>query len=208
MHKLIFLIILLFSMSACKNREYTPQDCDLIFQLAEATEFSKAITDATAHQDFLKFDHVGLVFVEDGQPKVIEASAKHGVTITSLQAFINDSPAGYVVKRATCNVPTDRIIATMKSHLGEPYDWSYLPNNGKMYCSELIYECFVDYNGEHIFHAKPMNFRNEKGEMPQFWIDLFNKMGEKIPEGVIGTNPNDLSKEVILEEVWQCINVK
>lgn len=205
MQKLIILIILTFIMGSCNNNMYQPEDCDLIFEIAETTDFAKAITDATAQNDELKFDHVAMIFMENGEPNVIEASAKHGVTIVPMDSFIRNLPAGYVVKRVKGNFSPTRVIKNAKSHLGEPYDWSYLPNNGKMYCSELIYECFVNDEGERFFHAKPMNFRNDKGEMPQFWIDLFRKLGEDIPEGVLGTNPNDLAKEQMLEEIWRCI---
>ena len=35
--------------------------------------------------------------------------------------------------------------------------------------------------------------------MPLFWTELFAKAGEEIPEGVPGTNPNDMARESILE---------
>ena len=92
-------------------------------------------------------------------------------------------------------------IESAKGHIGEPYDWSFRPDNGKMYCSELIYECYINDDGTHLFNAKPMNFRDEEGNMPLFWIELFEKSGESIPEGVYGTNPNDMSKEPFLKEV-------
>lgn len=205
MYKLFILLFILIGMNSCTENEYKPQDCDLIFQIAETTNFSKAITDATAPNDDIKFDHVGLIFTENGYAQVLEASAQKGVSIITLQEFINSLPAGYIIKRVNCNFSASKIIENAKSHIGEPYDWSYLPNNGKMYCSELIFESFTDSNNKHIFHAHPMNFRNEKGEMPQFWTDLFNKLGEAIPEGVIGTNPNDLSKESVMIEVYRYI---
>ena len=37
------------------------------------------------------------------------------------------------------------------------------------------------------------------GTLPQFWTELFAKAGEEIPEGVPGTNPNDMARESILE---------
>ena len=206
MRKLFLLIILFTTMSSCSQKGYQPQDCDLIFQVSEATDFSKAITDATAQNDDLKFDHVAMIFIENGMTNIIEASAKHGVSIKPYQTFLKELPAGFIIKRIkNINFSPTEVIKHAKSHLGEPYDWSYLPDNGKMYCSELVYESFINNNGEHLFHAKPMNFRNNNGEMPQFWIDLFQKLGEQIPEGVIGTNPNDLSKEKILVEVYRNI---
>lgn len=191
--------------TSCTHHQYKPQDCDLIFQVAETTEYSKAITDATAQKDVLKFDHVGMIILEHDLPCVLEATNKGGVSIISLEDFIKKSDAGYIIKRVKAQFAAEAVIEAGKSHLGEPYDWSFRPNNGKMYCSELIYEIFIGPDGKHVFQARPMNFRNEKGEMPQFWIDLFQRLGEEIPEGVLGTNPNDLSKETILQEVYRKI---
>ena len=178
-------------MYSCTKETYHPQDCDLIFQVAEATDFSKAITDATAHKDVVKFDHVAMVVIDNRQTYVIEASAKNGVSMVLFDDFVRQLPAGFIVKRVKGKIKTKQIIEKAKSHLGEPYDWSYLPDNGKMYCSDLIYESFVNAEGNRMFQAKPMNFRDSNGQMPQFWTDLFAKLGEEIPEGVLGTNPNE-----------------
>lgn len=195
-------------MTSCLDEAYKPHDCDLIFRVAELTDFSKAITDATAQHDKIKFDHVGMIIWEDNKPHILEANSRLGVILTPFEEFIKASSNGYVVKRVNVDYLSEQVIKEAKSHLGEPYDWSYLPNNGKMYCSELIYECFISTEGKRIFEAKPMNFRNEKGEMPQFWIDLFQKLGEDIPQGIIGTNPNELAKAVVLDEIYNSIDVK
>ena len=46
-----------------------------------------------------------------------------------------------------------------------------------------------------------MNFRNADGTMPQFWTDLFSRLGEPIPEGEPGTNPNDMARSTLLQTV-------
>ena len=203
MYPLITLLILLTSMFSCQGEAYEPQEGDLIFRIAETTEFSKAITDATAQNDAVKFDHVGIVVLEEGLPQILEATSKKGVTFTRMEDFISDSSSGYVIKRVDCSYPLKEAIDRAKSHLGEPYDWSYLPDNGKMYCSELVYESFLTDEGHPIFQARPMNFKDANGNMPQFWTDLFERLGESIPQGVMGTNPNDLSKESKLKEIYR-----
>ena len=92
-------------------------------------------------------------------------------------------------------------IERAKQFIGQPYDWSYRPYNGKMYCSELIYYCYLDNEGSPVFKASPMNFRNKEGDIPSFWSELFNKIGEEVPEGIPGTNPNDMFCEPILNEI-------
>lgn len=56
-------------------------------------------------------------------------------------------------------------------------------------------------NGTPLFTARPMNFRAADGTLPQFWADLFDQLGEQVPEGLPGTNPNDMAREELLEEV-------
>ena len=92
----------------------------------------------------------------------------------------------------------EECLTKAKSFIGQPYDWWYLPDNGKMYCSELVYESYLDSDGYHIFEAHPMNFRSPDGTMPQVWISIFEELGQPVPEGVLGTNPSDLSKSPLL----------
>ena len=99
--------------------------------------------------------------------------------------------------------PASQALARAESHLGEAYDWSFLPDNGKMYCSELVYESYRLKDGRALFSARPMNFRDAEGNLPDFWDTLFQELGEDIPEGLPGTNPNDLSKESSLVEIWR-----
>lgn len=174
---------------------------DLIFVPEEKGEFSKAIVDATASEDSVKFVHVGIIEVDSiGNAWVIEASPRDGVREISLQKFMEGTP-NIIVKRLLIEYPTDKMLNRAKSFIGEGYDWWYIPDNGKMYCSELVYEAYLDAEGQHIFEAKPMNFRAPDGSMPEFWVRLFEELGEPIPEGEMGTNPQEMGKSSILETV-------
>ncbi len=187
--------------AGCSESGYVPQEGDLLFVVGGTSDFSEAITDATAWKDSVGFAHVAIVALdEDGLPYVIEATSDRGVTLTEWDAFLSSAP-GVVVKRVNIDFRASEAIARAKEHLGEPYDWSYRPDNGKMYCSELVYESYLDSYGAPLFQAQPMNFRDPQGNMPAFWTDLFERLGEPIPEGLPGTNPNDLSKSPILTEV-------
>ena len=85
--------------------------------------------------------------------------------------------------------------------LGLPYDCSFRPDNGKLYCSELVWESYRTPDGRRRFPARPMNFRAADGSMPAFWTELFERLGEAIPEGEPGTNPNDMAHDPQLYEV-------
>ena len=210
MRKTIFLTFLLLTitlLSSCAQRGYTPQAGDLLFQIAGPSEGSQAIADATAWDDAEKFSHVAILALdESGDPYVLEATGDRGVTRTEWADFVEKSVSingkpGIVVKRVNVDFPVDKAFERIQAHYGEPYDWSYYPDNGKMYCSELVYECFRKTDGTPLFTAHPMNFRDGNGNMPAFWIEVFEKLGEPIPEGVLGTNPQDMSKDPVLVEV-------
>lgn len=193
--------------SSC-NCEFVPKEGDIVFCVGGTSAMSEAIVQSTARLPELRFDHVGIFAVLDGSPVVLEASPKGGVIATPWKQFlaeaqaVNGSP-GIVVKRLDSPVEIEKAIECAKGFLGQEYDWSYRPDNGKIYCSELVYEAYLNSEGSHIFGALPMSFRDADGNMPKFWIDLFSKLGEEVPEGVLGTNPNDMSKDSVLVEVYR-----
>ena len=183
---------------------------DLIFVGASEGNFSQAIADATEWEETsMRFVHVGIIEVRDStEINVIEASPQKGVRLISLDDFLAEAPLlsgrpAVAVKRCISEFPVEKTISNAKRFLGQPYDWWYMPDNGKIYCSELVFESFLDDNGNHIFESHPMNFKAKDGSIPQFWIDLFEEIGEPIPEGVEGTNPSDLSKSKNLRPVLE-----
>lgn len=205
---LFFTALLTGCASSGKDSAYTPADGDLAFQISEISDFTKAITDVSAMRDSIKFAHVGIIFIDHGQPYVIEAVPKGGVTVTPLESYLSealtiDGKPGVVIKRVIRDFPAKQAIETAKSFLGQEYDWDFLPDNGKIYCSELVYESFTDFEGRKLFQARPMNFRNAEGDIPDYWTELFRKLGTDVPQGVPGTNPQDMSQEVILQEVYR-----
>ncbi len=202
---LLFSSVLLF-LTSCSKDKYIPNEGDLLFVVASDTDFSRAITEATAWEDSLKYSHVAMVVEENGEYCVLEASSEQGVVCLAWDDYmaIHKNEHGrphVVVMRLNADYPVKQAVARAKTHLGEPYDWSYLPDNGKMYCSELVYDSYRAADGSPLFTAHPMNFRDANGNIPSFWVDLFERIGETIPEGVLGTNPNDMAKESILVEV-------
>ena len=208
MKRLIYMSLLfVVAMTACNKAPYEPYKGDLLFVVGEeSSEFSEAITKSTAHHEMLKYDHVAIVDVVGDSACVVEASSRGGVVVTPWNEFMEsakmaDGRVGVVVKRVNVAVDVDAAVKIARAHLGEEYDWSFRSDNGKMYCSELVYESYLDNNGQHLFDANPMSFRDAEGNLPQFWIDLYSRLGEEVPEGVDGTNPTEMSQSPILIEV-------
>ena len=205
MRYLLSTILICACFAACKGGDstFTPLSGDLLFCVAEQSAMSAAIVDATSSGDNTQFDHVAIFATIDDKTMVIEAAPKDGVVCRDWESFRKESKNGIVVKRIDCDINIPAAINRAMALVGQQYDWSYLPDNGKTYCSELVYYSFLDNDGKPVFTAKPMSFRDADGDMPQFWIVLFNKLGEPVPEGVPGTNPNDMAKEKILTEIYR-----
>lgn len=167
---------------------------DLLFCPQQKSDIEKAIGSSTG-----EYTHVAIVEVDStGKIWIIEASPNKGVRRIPLNEWSYDY---YSVYRISVPFDTAAVIDRAKSFIGQPYDNSFLPDNGKMYCSELVYEAYLYANGNHIFQSQPMNFRDKRGKMPKYWKKHFRKLGIPIPEGVQGTNPNDMSKSPVLTNV-------
>ncbi len=203
--------------TACSHRQDGPmlQTGDLLFQCGTGA-MTEAITDATSRSERLNFTHVGIVLhspTNGAHPQqgcatdsVLEATTEGGVRIVPLEKFlarsarIDDRPAVAAMRmHDTAGIAAS--VARARKALGASYDYSFRPDNGRYYCSELVYETYLRPDGTHCFTARPMNFRAIDGTMPRYWLELFERLGELIPEGLPGTNPNDLSQEESLYEI-------
>lgn len=201
-------------MSSCAdvNDGFTLRNGDLLFQVGAESQMGGAIQDATVRGGAVPYTHAAMAEVgEDGTVRIIEATGERGVCRTELADFLDRSaridgrPAVTVYRVRSAAAGADERDAAVRraaGFIGQPYDWWYMPDNGRMYCSELLYESFLHADGSHIFTARPMNFRAADGSMPQFWEELFDSLGMPVPEGVEGTNPADMSHEECIEQVY------
>ena len=86
------------------------------------------------------------------------------------------------------------VIAFSKQQIGVPYDDDYLYDNGKYYCSELIYDAFLHAYGKPFFELMPMTFKQpDSNEFFPAWVDYYNRINVEIPEGKPGCNPGGIS---------------
>ena len=175
---------------------YAPQSGDLFFVRGRQSDMEKAITASTG-----QFTHVAMAEVDTvGQLWIIEATTQKGVQRIKYSDWY-DYSSGFDIYRLKVPFDVEALLKRAKSFIGQPYDDNFLPDNGKMYCSELIYEVFLDSVGNHLFQSRPMVFRDKKGRIPRYWKRHFRKLGQPVPESVPGTNPSDMSQSPILEKV-------
>jgi uncharacterized protein YycO len=144
-------VLILFTSTGCwnasdQNGQEKPQsqlrNGDIMFQQSRSAQ-SKAIRLATGS----KYTHMGILYKQDGQWQVLEASKK--VQLTPFDQWIRKGKNHhYVVKRLNNAESrlTDQKLKSMKrlgqQYLGRPYDLYFQWSNDKMYCSELVWKLY------------------------------------------------------------------
>ncbi len=196
-------------LAACGG-EYAPRTGDLLFQRTASEQMSDAIEAATQRDTAVTFTHVGIVEAAADGVFVIEATDT-SVRRTPFDDFLARSarrggePIAAVGRlRSADKATADRILRRAHARLGLPYDNEFLPDNGKLYCSELVWECCVAADEKtHLLGCYPMTFRAADGRLPAYWAEHFAALGMPVPEGVTGTNPNDMARDPAVEIVWR-----
>ncbi len=180
-----------------------PEDYDL-----NADSMSGAIAASTSGGAGRMLIHVAILEVQDDSIWIIDATIKHGVDRHPLDTFLADFtlrdgslPEFELMRPAVSARRAARFVENAKTYLGQPYDVHFLPDNGAMYCSELVYNSYITPEGEHLFSESPMNWRDADGEIPLYWRELFALLGEEVPQGVPGTNPQMMAEEDCLSRV-------
>lgn len=189
------------AVQACRAPQVPLQTGDLLF-VGSAGEARGAMDEAIASATG-DITHVAIVEVdESGRVAVIDATPKRGVARYPLDSLLRDNPqAVFLVKRLRDTTGVAHFVENARRFIGEPYDMAFLPGNGAMYCSELIREAFRRQDGSYLFEEVPMNFLDPDGQMPAFWVQSFERQGMPVPQGVPGTNPQDMSSSPLLETV-------
>ncbi len=177
---------------------------DLVFQTGGG-DMSQAIGESTGGS----FSHVGIIERCGDSLFVLEATPEKGVARTPFQEFADSSArdaagrpeiAFYRVKNLS-KALKDSAVARARGFLGRPYNISFMGGPDSLYCSELVWEAFLDGSGEHIFPRIPMNFKDEGDTVSRYWVEFYAALGREVPQGEPGTNPNDLSKSKRLKKI-------
>ena len=190
----LILILLALGCSATSAQWDRLQSGDLIF-VRDTSGMGQAVQQTTG-----QYTHVALVERCGDSLFIIDATPTLGVSRRHLSPLtFHISPCD--VYRLTIPFDTAAVMARAHSFLGQQYDDAFMHDNGALYCSELIYECYLDSNGNHLFEAVPMNWRAPDGTVPQYWVDHFRRLNVPIPEGLPGTNPTAISRSPLLRKL-------
>jgi hypothetical protein len=177
------------------SQNITLKSGDLLFQSMNCGPLCEAINEVTSGYQGHDFSHLGLVYIKNDSILVIEASGS-SVKITPYETFKTYTAekmfVGRLKRKYRALIP--EAIAFALQQIGVPYDEEYVYNNGKYYCSELLYDAFLHANKKPLFDLFPMTFKSPKTEEYfEVWVDYYKKLNIEIPEGKPGCNPGGIS---------------
>ncbi|WP_126944687.1 YiiX/YebB-like N1pC/P60 family cysteine hydrolase [Xanthomonas sp. BRIP62409] len=203
MRIVLLLAVLALALLPATSIAVQLQDGDLLFVTAARTGLSGAIDDATAKQDAPSFDHVALL-AHDGTEQVLLHADEQGSRQQPLQAFVEDANTRHrqihvyrLTEEQRSAIPG--AIAQARRMLGKPYNQTYVQDDNSYYCSDFIERAF---RAHQVFALQPMNFRNpQTGQVSPYWTDFYRSKGMAVPQGLPGTNPNDMAKSAALRVV-------
>jgi Permuted papain-like amidase enzyme, YaeF/YiiX, C92 family len=202
--KYILLIVFLAtvrSTNAQSWKDFHFQSGDILFQDLDCGDLCDAIEAVTPALNAKHFSHLGLVYAKRDSVFVIEAIG-NDVHLTSISKFLqrqvddNDNPKVVVgrLKKMYQHL-NDAAINFALGQLGKEYDNAFIYNNGKYYCSELIYDAYKTSNGGiAFFKLYPMTFNDPKTKKPfPAWEAYYKNLRMNIPEGLPGCNPGSIA---------------
>ena len=146
----ILLVFILWSLTVCSN---TLKEGDIVFQISKSKQ-SPLVQYATISP----WSHCGVIIEKDNKLYVLEAS--NVVKLTPFQKWKERGRFGIVKSRRVCKKP---VHIKYKQYLGIPYDLQFKFNNGKYYCSELVYCIYRDQLGIELCKPKQINEYNTLG---------------------------------------------
>lgn len=192
-----FAIVLIFSLFSCKSKSFgNVQNGDLLFITAKNSGLSGAINNVTQKTENASFDHIGLVEKNRRGIFVLHAAPKGGSQKQTLKQFLKDQSAEeqtvvlYRLK-PEYQKSISGTIAQAEKMLGKPYNFDYILNENRFYCSDFIERAFRKH---HIFQLEPMTFVDPStGKTNAFWEKFYAEKNLRVPEGEPGCNPNGLA---------------
>ena len=188
---------LLFTILLSCTKNFKLQEGDLLFQDLDSSPLCDAIELVTPGYNGANFSHIGLVVFDNDTLKVLEAIPPK-VKLTNLDNFLNrsfdiDGKPKVIVGRLKDKYlhSVEEAVSYSKSKLNIKYDEVFLINNNSYYCSELIYEAFLN---DSIFEIKPMTFLHPiSNDTLQIWKDYYKEIELEIPQNKMGINPGIMS---------------
>lgn len=207
--KLIFVLFLSMITLSAYTQDFKLKSGDLIFQESCSNVVGEAIKDVTTSIDNYSFTHVGIVYI-DNQDSIFVLEATHPkVVLTPIAEYLypKDKPC---FPKSVVGRLKDKFLQLIPIAIdeglklvGKEYDYGFVLNNDKYYCSELIYDILLKANkGTPVFPLNTMTFKSaSNNEYSSGWVEYFEKLNLDIPEGKPGINPGAMSRSNVIDIV-------
>ena len=216
--RVILFLLFAFIISNVEAQNYIPIEGDILLQDLECGELCLAIKEVTFGVDSAEFSHIGIVFNINEKWVILEAISE-GVKYTPLLEFFsrstdeNSNPKIWVAKlKDEYSDIIPKVKLESDKYIGKKYDDAFLMDNGKYYCSELIYYIFKSANeNKDFFDLEPMTFKSPTTkEFLPAWIDYYKELGIDIPEKKEGINPAGISRsnKIFISQKLGKVNIK
>ena len=156
---------------------YVPRTGDIVFHRSRSAQ-SQAIARATGSS----LTHVGIVFVVDGIPVVLEAVEPVG--FTPLSVWAERAADGKIVITRLHDVQIDdaaetRLLAAGHRFIGRHYDSYFDWSDDRVYCSELVYKVYQEALDVQLGRLRPLSDFNLSD--PLVAAKLKERYGSTIP---------------------------
>lgn len=174
---------------------------DLLFVTAQKEDLSGAINRVTQKKHIANYDHVAIIERAEGLVFVWHAAPSGGTQKEKLSDFIKKQTKNNVEimvyrLKPKYQYAIPRALQRAVLFLGKPYNYTYILNDESLYCSDFIERIFRE---DHVFKLIPMTFKNPKtGRVDDFWIRYYQSKNREVPEGSLGSNPNNLASSEVL----------
>ncbi len=149
MRQFISLILIVLVSTSCTFSQ-TLKEGDIVFQTSTSKQ-SPLIALATGSV----YTHCGIIIEKADGLYVLEAVGP--VKLTPFEQWKDRGLFNHVKSRRVIDKP---VKIRYNKYLGQPYDWSFKFNNGKMYCSELVYEIYKEQFGITLAQPKKVKEYN------------------------------------------------
>lgn len=146
MRHLLLLLLAFVTLSACGTSEPKLKEGDIVFQNSKSSQ-SPMLTYATGSV----WTHCGIVVEKNKKLYVLEAS--NVVKLTPIKEW---EKRGRFEKMISFRVKDKPMKVKYKKYLGQRYDLAFKFNNGKMYCSELVWEIYKEQFGIELCKPRPI----------------------------------------------------
>lgn len=144
---IIVLLCLVSVISCSRPKTSALKEGDIVFQTSKSTQ-SKYIILATKSQ----WSHCGIIIEKPDGLYVLEAIST--VSVTPYQQWVKKGRG----KRVSVKRYTDEPVKIKYSkYLGKPYDLAFKFDNGKWYCSELVYDIYKRQLGVELCEPRPVS---------------------------------------------------